>query len=124
MEKDTIVWITLASAVVLIVVAIIRLIGTTITHSTIRKAIQANPQLTDDLIRKLTMRPESSGDEKLPIILVAIGIAMAAAPIIAIDDQGIIRMAFAAALFPLLVGGALWLRSRAAQRAQQRDRGE
>jgi membrane associated rhomboid family serine protease len=57
---------------------------------------------------------------RLAIILIAIGIAMAAAPIIAIDDRGIVRLAIAASLFPLLVGGALWLRFVAAQRAKRR----
>jgi uncharacterized protein YneF (UPF0154 family) len=121
MDKDTIVWITLASATVLIVVAIIRLIAAAITHRTIRKAIETNPQLSDDLVRTLTSRPVSSGDDRLAIVLVAIGLAMAVGPIIAVDDPGIVRFAVAAALFPLLVGGALWLRSRAVQRAQRRD---
>jgi uncharacterized protein YneF (UPF0154 family) len=121
MDKDTIVWITLASAAVLIVVAILRLIAAAITHRTIRKAIETNPQLSDQLVRTLTARPVSSGDDRLAIVLVAIGVAMAVAPVIAIDDPGIVRFAVAAALFPLLVGGALWLRSRAVQRAQRRD---
>jgi len=49
---------------------------------------------------------------------------MAVAPLIAIDDRGMIRLALAASLFPLLVGGALWLRFRAAERAKRRERAE
>ena len=58
------------------------------------------------------------------MVLIAIGVAMFAAPIIAIDDRGIVRLAIAASLFPLLVGATLWLRYRAAERAKLRDRGE
>ena len=101
------------------------LLSTTITHRTIRKAVEVNPDLANGLLERMSARRETSnGDERLAIILVAIGVAMAAAPIIAIDDQGIVRLAIAASLFPLLVGGALWLRFRAAQRAKRRAGGE
>jgi membrane associated rhomboid family serine protease len=116
--------IALVAAVALVLIASFRLVSTLIAHRTMRKAVESNPELAPELLNKLTERRESWGDDRLAIILLAIGVAMAVAPVIAIDDRGILRFAIGAALFPLLVGGALWLRFRAAQRAQQRDRAE
>jgi len=103
---------------------VVRLLATMVTHRTLRKTLETNPELAEGMVQKLMQRRESSGDDKLAIVLVAIGIAMVAAPIIAIDDRGIVRFAIGAALFPLLVGGALWLRFRAAERAKRRDGAE
>jgi peptidoglycan/LPS O-acetylase OafA/YrhL len=121
---EMVVSIALAAAIALVLIALIRLGMTVTTHRTLRKAVETNPQLAEGLLQKLTANRERSGDDKLAIVLVAIGVAMAVAPIIAIDDPGIVRFAVAAALFPLLVGGALWLRNRATQRAQRRDSAE
>jgi membrane associated rhomboid family serine protease len=118
---EMVVTVSIVAGVTLLIMALIRLLSTTVKHRTIRKAVEANPQLAESLLERLSTRPETSGgDERLAIILIAIGIAMAAAPIIAIDDRGIVRLAIAASLFPLLVGGALWLRFVAAQRAKRR----
>jgi uncharacterized protein YneF (UPF0154 family) len=123
---EAIVTISIVCALALGFIALLRLGGTLITHRTLRKAVETSPQLSDELVAKLTARRErpGAGDEKLAIVLVAIGLAMVAAPIIAIDDPGIVRFAVGAALFPLLVGGALWLRFRAAERAKRRDGGQ
>ena len=121
---EMVVTVAIVSAGALLIVALFRLIATTITHKTIRKTVETNPDLAQDLLDKLTAQREPSGDDRLAIVLVAIGVAMAVAPMIAIDDPGMVRFAIGAALFPLLVGGALWLRSFAAQRARRRDRAE
>jgi membrane associated rhomboid family serine protease len=122
---EMVVTVSIVAGATLLILALIRLLSTTITHRTIRKAVEVNPDLAHGLLERISARRETSnGDERLAIILVAIGVAMAAAPIIAIDDQGIVRLAIAASLFPLLVGGALWLRFRAAQRAKRRAGGE
>ncbi len=118
---EMVVTVSIVAGATLLILALIRLLSTNITHKTIRKTVETNPQLAEGLLERMSARPETSaGDERLAIILVAIGIAMAVAPIIAIDDRGIVRLAIAASLFPLLVGGALWLRFRAAQRAKRR----
>jgi membrane associated rhomboid family serine protease len=114
----------IAAAIALVLIALVRLWGTMITHRTLRKAIETKPELTEGLIEKLTAKRERPGDDKLAIVLIAIGVATALAAVIASDDPGDVRVACAAALFPLLVGGALWLRSRAAERAKRRDRAE
>ena len=122
---EMVVTVSIVAGATLLILALIRLLSTTITHRTIRKAVEVNPDLANGLLERMSARRETSnGDERLAIILVAMGVAMAAAPIIAIDDQGIVRLAIAASLFPLLVGGALWLRFRAAQRAKRRAGGE
>lgn len=121
---EMVVTLAMFSAGTLLVIALFRLVGTVITHRTIRRAVDSNPQLAEALLARLTERKERSGDDKLAMVLVAIGVAMLAAPVIAIDDRGIVRLAIAASLFPLLVGATLWLRYRAVERAKLRDRGE
>jgi membrane associated rhomboid family serine protease len=60
-----------------------------------------------------------AGDQRLAIILIAIAVAMAAGVMFAVDDPGVIRLGIAAALFPLLIGGALLLNQYLAERRQR-----
>jgi membrane associated rhomboid family serine protease len=120
-NTEMVVMVAITAALILGFIALLRLMATVTTHRTIRKAVETNPHLAESLLQKLTQPKERSGDDRLAIVLVAIGIAMAAAAIIASDDPGDIRVAIGAALFPLLVGGALWLRFRAVERAKRRD---
>lgn len=112
------------AAIALVLTAIIRLFATQITHRTIRRAVEINPQQANELIDKLVAPRERTGDDRIALVLIAIGIAMAVAPLIAIDDRGIVRFALGASLFPLLVGAVLYLRFRAIERARLRDRAE
>jgi membrane associated rhomboid family serine protease len=121
---EMVVTISIVAGGTLLIIALIRLLSTTIQHRTIRQVVTANPQLAESLLDRLTKRRESNGDERLAIVLLAIGVAMAAAPLVAVDDPGIVRFALGAALFPLLVGGALWLRYRVSERAKRRAAGE
>ena len=122
--EQTVLLIALLSGIFLGFINMFRLFATMITHRTLRKAIETNPQMAERLLGKLTSQREGSSDDKLAIILIAIGVAMVVGSLIAVDDRGMIRLFIAAALFPLLVGGALWLRFRAVERAKQRDRAE
>ena len=121
---EMVVMVAITAAFVLGFIALLRLLGTMITHRTIRRAVETNPQQAEALIDKLAAPRERTGDDRLALILIAIGIAMALAPMIAIDDRGLVRFALGASLFPLLVGGVLWLRHRAVERARLRDRSE
>ena len=121
---EMVVTVAIAAGMLLGFIALVRLTATLITHRTLRTAIEKNPQLTEELLQKLTARRERQSDDRLAIVLVAIGVAMAAAPVIAIDDPGMVRLSIAASLFPLLVGGALWLRSWTVERARRRDRSD
>src|SRR5690348_8490086 len=100
---EMIVSIAVAGALVLGFIAVLSLFAARIRHTTIRKAIDTNPELAAGMLDKLTARKERSGDDRLALVLIAIGVAMAVAPIIAVDDPGIVRFAIAASLFPLLV---------------------
>jgi membrane associated rhomboid family serine protease len=105
-----IVMIALFSALALGFIQLLRLIGAAITHRTIRRVVDRDPASAERLLEQLATPAPRTGDDRLAIILIAIGIAMAAGAVIAIDDPGPLRVAVAASLFPLLVGGALWLR--------------
>jgi len=122
--EQTVLFFAVLSGIVLAFINMFRLFATMITHRTLRKAIETNPQMAETLLAKLTARRDGYGDDRIAIILIAIGIAMVVGPLIAVDDRGMIRVFIAAALFPLLIGGALWLRFRAVERAKRRDRAE
>jgi hypothetical protein len=112
------------AALALTFLAIIRLIGATVMHRTIRRVVDKDPASAEPMLSRLMAPPRQSGDDRVAIILVAIGVAMIGASLIAVDDPGIVRAATGAALFPLLIGGALWLRSYLLERARRREPGE
>jgi hypothetical protein len=117
---EMVVMVAIISALALGFIAILRLFGTMVTHKTIRTAVEKDPAHADALLMQLTAPRQSTGDDRIAIILVAVGIAIAGAGTV-IGDPGLMRLAIAAALFPLLVGGALWLRFRALQRGAQHE---
>ena len=117
---EMVVMVAIISALVLGFIAILRLFGTMVAHKTIRSAVERDPKHADALLMQLTARRESTGDDRMAIILVAVGVAMAGAGVV-MGDPGLMRLAIAAALFPLLVGGALWLRFRALQRGARHE---
>ena len=121
---EMVVTVAIAAAGMLLLIALLRLFATLSEHKTIRKAVESNPQLAESLIEKAGSARGESVDERVAIILVAIGLAMIGAPLIAVDDPGMVRFAIGASLFPLLVGAALWLRLRASEWARRRDRSE
>ena len=109
------------AAIALILITILRLFGTLITHNTIRKAVSSNPEQAAEVLSRLATQKTDEDEGRLPIVLIAIALAMILAPVIAVDDPGLIRACIAAAIFPLFVGGALWLRTRAIRRASRHD---
>jgi hypothetical protein len=100
-------------------IAVIRLIGTAIMHRTVRQAVDKDPAAAETLIAQLGRPTERTGDDRLATILIAVGVAMIGAALVAIDDPGPIRAAIGAALFPLVVGSALWLRLYLLARARR-----
>lgn len=121
---EMVVTVAIAAAIVLGFIAVLRLVGTLITHRTIRNAVEKDPQAAEPLLAQLTAPKKTDGDERLSLILMAIGVAMVGAALIAVDDPGMIRAAFGAALFPLLVGAVLWMRFRASERDRKREPGQ
>lgn len=100
---------------------LVRLVQAWITHKTIRRAIEKDPGMAETMIERVASAPEpSSGDDRTAVILVAIGLAIAGASLIAGDVGDWTRYGLAGALFPLIVGAALGLRHYALQRARRR----
>jgi Na+/proline symporter len=121
-DTEMIVMIAVFAAVTLSFISLVRLVGTWIVHSTIRRAVEKNPDAVHPFLAQLGAPRQSDGDDRLSVILVAVGIAMIAASVV-INDAGWMHYAIAGALFPLIIGTALWLRlfilERARRRAQQ-----
>ena len=109
-STEMVVMVAMFAAMALSFIAVLRLIGTAILHKTVRRVVDRDPERAQQLIEKLGQPSERSGDDRLAIILVAVGAAMIGSALVAVDDPGMIRLAIGAALFPLLVGAALWLR--------------
>ena len=116
---EMIVMVAAFSALALSFINILRLIGTAIMHRTIRKAVERDPNAVQPLLATLTAPQEKSGDDRLSVILIAVGVAMVVASIV-IGDPGIVHVGCAAAVFPLIIGTALWLRLFLIERARRR----
>lgn len=120
---EMIVMVAVVSAVVLGFIHLIRLIGTVILHKTVRKVVERDPASAEGLISRLVEPRPQSGDDRLSTILVAIGFAMIAASVV-VNDPSWMHYAIAGALFPLIVGTALWLRLYIIRRAGRRGEGK
>lgn len=117
------VMIAVVAAVVLGFIHLLRLIGTLIMHRTLRKVVESDPQHAEALLAKLATPPAKDGDDRLATILIALGIAMIAASVV-INDPAWIHYGVAAALFPLIVGTALWARGFVLARTGRRAAGQ
>ena len=120
---EMIVMVSVFAAVALSFVHILRLIGTIVIHRTIRRAGEVDPGTALPLLDSLASPGSKDGDDRLSVLLIAIGIAMVAASIV-IGDPGWMHYGIAAALFPLIVGTALWLRLFFLERARRGGSGE
>ena len=116
---EMIVMIAAFAALALSFINVLRLIGTAITHRTIRKAAEKDPAAVQPLIAALAAPENEAGDHRLSVILVAVGIAMVVASLM-IGEPDIVHYGSAAAVFPLIIGTALWLRLYLLQRARRR----
>ena len=115
--------IAVVAAVVWGFIHLLRLIGTLIMHRTLRKVVESDPQRAEALLAKLAAPRAKDGDDRLATILIAVGIAMIAASVV-INDPAWIHYGVAAALFPLIVGTALWARGFVLARTGRRAAGE
>jgi hypothetical protein len=115
---EMIVSIAVVAALALVGIQLLRLAATGIRHMTMRRVIDRDPKAAEAVIAELRTPETPSGDDRLGIILVAFGMALIGASILAARghwaDYGI-----AGALFPLIVGAALWLRHYAIERARR-----
>jgi hypothetical protein len=106
---EMVVMVAIAAAMVLAFIHILRLVGTLVLHRTIRKMAERDPAAAQSLVAQLAAPAQGSGDDRLSTILIAVGIAMIVGSIV-VGDPRWMHYAVAAALFPLIVGTALWLR--------------
>jgi hypothetical protein len=114
------VMIAVVAAMVLGFVHLVRLVGTVILHRTVRRVVDKDPASAQGLIAQLAQPAgPRTGDDRLSVILIAFGIAMIAASLV-IGDPAWMHYAIAGALFPLIVGTALWLRLYFIERAGRR----
>lgn len=120
---EMIVMVAVISAVVLGFIHLVRLVGTVVLHKTVRRVADRNPESAEGLIEQLMQPRPEGGDDRLSTILVAVGIAMIAASVV-IGDPAWMHYAIAGALFPLIVGTALWLRLYIIRRAGRRAEGK
>ena len=117
---EMVVMIAAFSALVLGMVHLARLLGTMIMHRTIRKAIDRDPHSAEPLLTRLTAPIEPSGDDRTATLLIAFGIAMVVSSLV-VGDPRWMHYAIAGAVFPLIIGSALWLRHYLINRTQQTD---
>ena len=117
---EMIVMVAAFSALALSFISLVRLLGTWIAHRTLRKAVEKNPDAVHPLLAQLGAPRPSEGDDRLSVILVAVGIAMVVGSLV-IGDPSWMHYAIAAACFPLIVGTALWLRLFILERARRRE---
>lgn len=120
---EMVVMVAVVAAVVLGFISIIRLLAMWIAHRTILRAVERNPDMAQPLLTRLATPGGGEGDERLSVILVAVGIAIVVASTI-INDPAWMHYAIAAASFPLIVGTALWLRQFIMERARRRGSGQ
>jgi hypothetical protein len=121
---EMIVMVAVFAAMALSFIHLLRLVGTVIMHRTIRRAVEVSPETAEPLLARLeTSASPKFGDDRLSVLLIAFGIAMVAASIV-IGDPGWMHYGVAGALFPLIIGTALWLRLVFIERARRRDAGQ
>jgi hypothetical protein len=116
---EMVVMVAIIAALFLGFINLVRLAVLMITHRTIRRLVESDPEKAEAMLARVGDRGDRSGDDRLSTILIAVGIAMIAASVV-INDPAWIHYGVAAALFPLIVGTALWLRLFMLERASRR----
>jgi hypothetical protein len=103
-------------AITVVVVNLLRLIQSVMTNRTLREAISKDPAQAERMLAALAQR-DGAGDGRTAAMLIAVGIAVFAASIIA--HEGWMKYGIGASLFPLLIGAALLLREAIVRRARR-----
>ena len=116
---EMIVMLAAFSALALVAIQLLRLAGVAVRHKTVRKLVDRDPVAAERLIDGLDAPKEQAGDDRLGIILVALGVAMIGASILVGHRGDWTDYGLAGALFPLIVGAALWLRHYVIERARR-----
>ena len=120
---EMVVIVSLFAAVCLGAIHLMRLVSTGILHRTVRKAIDKDPQAAEPLLAQLSTPESGTDDDRTATLLIAFGIAMVAGSLI-IGDPSWVHYGIAGAIFPLVIGTALWLRHYMINRSPRTDRAE
>ena len=104
MEKDIILIVAIAAAVILVVNQIVKLLQARMLHRTVREALSRDSALTPALLDKIDnpRRKAWGGDDRIGLLLIAIGAAMIVFALLE-DNQDTVP----ASVFPLFVGAVL-----------------
>ena len=116
---EMIVSVAVAAVLALIVIQLFRLFQTAIRHKTVRKVIEKDPGIAEKAIEELSKAPEPAGDDRLGLILLALGVATLAASFTAGDTGGWTDYGVGASMFPLIVGAALMVRHFVIERTRR-----
>ena len=73
-NTEMVVMVAMFAALALSFAAVLRLIATAIQHKTVRRVVDRDPERAQELIANLGQPPERSGDDRLSVILVAVGV--------------------------------------------------
>ena len=108
MEADIIITIALVTGFVLLVSHVAKIIRGRMLHQTIREAIRSDSGLTPALLDRIDepQRAGGSGDDRIGLVLLALGAALFCYGLIQ-GDADDIRNRSGIALFPVFVGAAL-----------------
>ena len=121
---EMIVTVAMVAALALVAIQLFRLAATAIRHKTVRRVIERDPAAAEAVIAELRMPEATGGDDRLGLILLALGIATLAASFTAGETGGWTDYGVGAAMFPLIVGAALMLRHYVIERAKRRGNAE
>jgi len=107
MEVDIIIVIAMATAFIVFVTQVGRIVRSNAMHRTVREALTRDSALTPDLLERIEQeRSGGFGDTRLGLVLVALAAALFAYGLIQGDADDIRNLA-SIAVFPLFVGAAL-----------------
>ena len=117
---EMIVTVAIVAAIALVVIQLFRLAATAMRHKTVRRVIDRDPTAAESVIAELRTPGTPGGDDRLGVILFALGIATLLASFTAGNTGGWTDYGVGAAMFPLVVGAALMLRHYVIERAKRR----
>jgi len=110
MNEDVLIAVAFATAVVMVLGHVARVMRTNALQKTIREAIRSNSGLTVGLLDKIDeQQPSGNADDRTGLVLIALGAALFGYAIIVGDAQDFREIA-GIALFPIFVGAALLAR--------------
>lgn len=121
MEADIIITITIAAGIVLVIGHFARILQSYALQRTIREAIKIDSAATPVLLERIgDFRNKGPGDDRIAVVLLALGAALAGFGILAADADKAMKMA-GVALFPTFLGLALLLRLWVIRRQGRRN---